>query len=604
LTRLATSGFREQRLRYSSTGNILKDELLVPSSSLTLRRSHFTYDSRDTRLTIKDSIDGIDERTFVYSGLGHVTSSKHSSTRPCPSGCSFQNFRNEERPTYDAYGNILTMGRGDSIYVTGPSSFTGTFDGLSYTYNSAERLTTISGGTNTTTYTYDADGNVRFSVSSPPNNTGSRSDRYSFYGADNRLMAADYREGEHVEINPPQRVVEQYRYDPLGRRIWVRTDKRCDGRAYFTIEHLCELSTIRRTIWDGNAELMEIQTPNNQPGGVGFTDTIPDNDLYLPRLSRTPTAGQDPNPYLGRVLYINGLPLDQPLGIVRYNYVDYRTTTTYLDFPPTTIALHWDAKGTLGNVACSNGATFCTALRFSASTPDTMRIHVGNFWFAYARSSAIAPAFQGTLIVDKEDATKTIFRRNRVYDPASGRFTQEDPIGLVGGLNLHGFAGGDPVNFGDPFGLSPCWLISPSSCQDNAFTLALKRGWAAETEGFASAFDPSLAGPPAGGGVGWLLGMAAQRVGAGGAAEGGGMAAARGSSVNSRIINSVVDLGAEVKIGRTAKSAGEFVNIKFKDGTVVNFRVETHDPFGFHGNVDIWRPGQNPIKKHLFPGDK
>jgi len=98
--------------------------------------------------------------------------------------------------------------------------------------------------------------------------------------------------------------------------------------------------------------------------------------------------------------------------------------------------------------------------------------------------------------------------------------------------------------------------------------------------------------------------MAAQRVGAGGAAEGGGMAAARGSSVNSRIINAVVDLGAEVKIGRTAKSAGEFVNIKFKDGTVVNFRVETHDPFGFHGNVDIWRPGQNPIKKHLFPGDK
>jgi hypothetical protein len=31
--------------------------------------------------------------------------------------------------------------------------------------------------------------------------------------------------------------------------------------------------------------------------------------------------------------------------------------------------------------------------------------------------------------------------------------TQEDPIGLAGGLNLHGFAGGDPINFWDPFGL-------------------------------------------------------------------------------------------------------------------------------------------------------
>jgi hypothetical protein len=31
--------------------------------------------------------------------------------------------------------------------------------------------------------------------------------------------------------------------------------------------------------------------------------------------------------------------------------------------------------------------------------------------------------------------------------------TQEDPIGLAGGLNLYGFANGDPVNFSDPFGL-------------------------------------------------------------------------------------------------------------------------------------------------------
>ena len=30
---------------------------------------------------------------------------------------------------------------------------------------------------------------------------------------------------------------------------------------------------------------------------------------------------------------------------------------------------------------------------------------------------------------------------------------RQDPIGLAGGLNLYGFAGGDPVNFSDPLGL-------------------------------------------------------------------------------------------------------------------------------------------------------
>jgi hypothetical protein len=39
-------------------------------------------------------------------------------------------------------------------------------------------------------------------------------------------------------------------------------------------------------------------------------------------------------------------------------------------------------------------------------------------------------------------------------------FTQLDPIGLAGGLNLYGFAGGDPVNYADPFGLCPCGALA------------------------------------------------------------------------------------------------------------------------------------------------
>lgn len=51
--------------------------------------------------------------------------------------------------------------------------------------------------------------------------------------------------------------------------------------------------------------------------------------------------------------------------------------------------------------------------------------------------------------------------RNRAYDSRTGRWTQEDPIGVAGGLNLYQFNGNDPVAYTDPFGLCP---FPPSSC--------------------------------------------------------------------------------------------------------------------------------------------
>ncbi len=70
----------------------------------------------------------------------------------------------------------------------------------------------------------------------------------------------------------------------------------------------------------------------------------------------------------------------------------------------------------------------------------------------------------GTLAQDQEDATGREFRRNRYYDPLTDRFTQEDPIGLAGGLNAYGFAESDPINMSDPFGLCDGWDITINEC--------------------------------------------------------------------------------------------------------------------------------------------
>jgi RHS repeat-associated protein len=48
-----------------------------------------------------------------------------------------------------------------------------------------------------------------------------------------------------------------------------------------------------------------------------------------------------------------------------------------------------------------------------------------------------------------------VYLRNRWYDPQTGRFLTQDPIGLAGGVNLYSYAGNNPINFDDPFGLCP-----------------------------------------------------------------------------------------------------------------------------------------------------
>ncbi len=52
-----------------------------------------------------------------------------------------------------------------------------------------------------------------------------------------------------------------------------------------------------------------------------------------------------------------------------------------------------------------------------------------------------------------DEETGLCYNRHRYYDPETGRYISEDPIGLLGGLVLHGYVG-DTLGWIDPFGLA------------------------------------------------------------------------------------------------------------------------------------------------------
>jgi RHS repeat-associated protein len=49
--------------------------------------------------------------------------------------------------------------------------------------------------------------------------------------------------------------------------------------------------------------------------------------------------------------------------------------------------------------------------------------------------------------------TGPYYYRARYYDPKSGRFISEDPIGFQGGVNFYSYVDNQPAHFTDPFGL-------------------------------------------------------------------------------------------------------------------------------------------------------
>ena len=176
----------------------------------------------------------------------------------------------------------------------------------------------------------------------------------------------------------------------------------------------------------------------------------------------------DRDAYYGRVGYVYGGAIDKPLVMLRQDYGDHnfragQNPKPYRRFEPFALYPQWDLRGepSLGTSA-DGGISRCEM------DGTVKRCTYGMAWTQVWAPTGkpidpLVRGWAGSLLQDKREPNGLLYRRNRYLDPATGRFTQPDPIGLAGGLNAYGYAAGDPVSFNDPFGLFDLRILGDSA---------------------------------------------------------------------------------------------------------------------------------------------
>lgn len=404
----------------------------------TIHDDAYAYDGRGkvtTMLAMRDSI------AYLYNGLGHVAETFANQ----PWDPNSTEYLREYFGT-DALGNRHSDRTDASgLAVDKYSRYEGTTARLTRSF----AVGTADGDTST----YDAAGNLVTLHRVLPKSTYSQGEYYAeefvvnFYDPEGRLRIADRRTS--VDGHPwfwPREMggFEEYRYDPLGRRILTRVQRDSAG--------LPDNGIIERYVWDQDQLLYEIRYPG---GGRQPLDSLErDTSTVADSVCLSYCAG-DPEamtwmwryyPHYGRVMYLHGLGIDQPLSIFRAGYGKDSTL-----FQPFKIYPHTDARGgyDLGTYGSGSDRHFQNFVRAEIEWPAP---NVQTF-YQFKPPTPEPVSWTGGLIAQQRTMGGNLYMRNRYYDPVSGRFTQEDPIGLAGGLNVYGFANGDPVNFSDPFGL-------------------------------------------------------------------------------------------------------------------------------------------------------
>jgi len=356
------------------------------------------------------------ETTYTYDSAGRLTNLDHSTLNSQPSTLAAYSW------TYDAAGRITSATTPDGTTTYSYDS-TGQLVGADHSYQADE------------SYSYDANGNRTMAGYQTGTNNQLLSDgtyNYQYDAEGNRTKKTNIATGETVQYNWDHRnrltkvtfkdgagtvtKVVEYDYDVFNRRIAKRVDDDGDGtvdRSY-------------RFVYDSSGKL--------DPGtGVPLDDVV---------LVFEDPDGSGSQPFALSSRLLHGPAIDQifasesATGEILWALADHQGTVrdwvTYDAASDTTGVVHHLKYDSFGRI---------TAIEDGSGNPAALRSPL----------SALSYSYTGR--VWDADA-ELYFYRARWYDPTTGRFISEDPIGFAAGdANVSRYVGNGVTTRVDPSGL-------------------------------------------------------------------------------------------------------------------------------------------------------
>jgi RHS repeat-associated protein len=408
-----------QERSQSAAGTTTIDYTYDSLNRITDRKINFTgTNNPSTGATAQPAPEQV--TSYQWSKAGQITRISHS-----VGAVSASNPVQVSTYSYDGAGRLSSktlpadLTQGNAVGIT-----------QSYTYDAADRVTqlkyTKSDGTviDQIDYSYDAAGQ-RISKTMLNGTSAPETPMSATFDAGNRMQT--------ITLNPgkPEQKIYNLTYDNNGNltKKQLSTDTNCttDCTEYVwdSRNRLTQIKQNQTTsaTYSYDAENRRIQTNITSNGNTNQVSYI---------YAGSQSVGEVRNQQLSHSL-MTGLQMDEHIARIALNQGATPQVKTYLT----------DA---LGSVIATAKADQSLEVGYAFSPyGQTQKVGVENQQPGSENSSQ----YTGR----ENDGNGLYFYRARYYDPVLKRFISEDPIGLDGGINSHGYVEGNPISKTDARGL-------------------------------------------------------------------------------------------------------------------------------------------------------